>query len=628
MPPQPQIQVLIDSCSFTFWRATATLSWWGRSQPDTPPSSDNEELMSRLRSQYLKSLDTVRKEVGVKPKDMLLVRDCPHAKVWRRAHYPKYKHNRDDCGLGEPSKYGSYIKHLNETMADEYLDIIRVDEAEADDIIAVLTRYYKHQDPDSQIVIVANDSDYDQLLRYSGVRIYNPKAKSWVVCDDPKAALERKISKGDASDCVPAGLPKHLKRLLIDMSCIPRNIQDRIMTAYMSLPSHTQPPLKCLQYHPMPIQLGLCCINTGLQKRKIICSSTLRLHTLEQKGLAELEKIARNNCNALIKHLQWNAENGIRVFRMSSDLFPHKNNPKAPHYTFDFAKDLIQKAAQIAHDTGQRLTFHPGQYDVVCAEDDSKFQNCAADLDWHAELLDLMGCGPDSVIVVHAGALYIKSERTRLSDKERTKKRWITNFYRLSERVQRRLVLENCEKCFSITDCLDVSNGWTDLDGNPVEGCQVPVVLDTHHYDCYVQMHPKEQLQPLAECIPGVLATWSRRHIKPKMHISQGCPDSSNICKHSDLISEVPKELLEIPALYGVNIDIMVEAKLKEQAIELLWQVHPELDPRTSAKPPETKAPETKIRPKLRSQPKLGGNACVEFVPVVKLRPKLKVIMV
>jgi len=324
---------------------------------------------------------------------------------------------------------------------------------------------------------------------------------------------------------------------------------------------------------------------------------------------------------------------------MSSDLFPHKNNPKAQHYTFDFAMDLIQKAAQIAHNTGQRLTFHPGQYDVVCAEDDTKFQNCAADLDWHAELLDLMGCGPDSVVVVHAGALYIKSERTRAHDKERTKKRWITNFYRLSERVQRRLVLENCEKCFSIADCLDVSNGWTDLDGNQVEGCRVPVVLDTHHYECYVQMHRKEQLQPLADYIPDVLATWSRRHIKPKMHISQGCPDSSNICKHSDLISEVPKELLEIPERYGVSIDIMVEAKLKEQAIELLWQAHPELDPHSESKSeskskskPESKPeskPITKISPKLRSQPKLpdlGSRSETQPRPRLRLqlRPKLR----
>ena len=32
---------------------------------------------------------------------------------------------------------------------------------------------------------------------------------------------------------------------------------------------------------------------------------------------------------------------GIKVFRLSSEMFPHISNPNAPDYTLEFAKDLL-----------------------------------------------------------------------------------------------------------------------------------------------------------------------------------------------------------------------------------------------------------------------------------------------
>lgn len=591
----------IDSCSLTFWRVAATLSWWGHSQPNTPPSIDNKNLMGWLESQYLSSLDQVSKTIGVSPSQMLLVRDTPHQEIWRRDYYPSYKENRDKSDAS--SKYGPFIRHLNSVMETKYMDCIRVHRAEADDIIAVLVRYLKLQNPDCKIVIVANDSDYNQLLRYSGVRIYNPKTKSWIQCDDPIASLNTKILKGDSSDSIPAGTPAHIKRLLIDLSYIPRNIQDAIITSYLEL-STTEKHKRCLQYYPMPIQLGLCCMNTKLRQQEIMCSRTMRLDTLKKQGLEELKRRARLNCVDLLTHLKWNAEHGIRVFRMSSDLFPHKSNPKAPDYTLDFVADLLTEAGQFARDTGQRLTFHPGQYNVVGTPKEDIFMKTKADLDYHAEVLDLMGCGIDSVMVVHAGGTY--------GDKEATKRRWIEGFKKMPDRVQRRLVLECCEHSFSVVDCLDVSRGWTDDNGDFTEGCGVPVVLDTHHFDCYIKCHPKEKFKPMAHYIPMVLETWKKRGIKPKMHVSEQNPEKQ-LGAHSDLIKQIPDELMEIPALYGVNIDIMIEAKLKEQAIDVLYQIHPQLNPHPPLLPSPPPPPKVKIRAQLRDQP-----------VKVKIRPKFR----
>ena len=63
--------------------------------------------------------------------------------------------------------------------------------------------------------------------------------------------------------------------------------------------------------------------------------------------------------------MDWNEQNGIKVFRLSSELFPHKSNPNIEDYDFDFAKKFIIKMENKSIKYNQRLTFHPGQYNVV-----------------------------------------------------------------------------------------------------------------------------------------------------------------------------------------------------------------------------------------------------------------------
>ena len=63
--------------------------------------------------------------------------------------------------------------------------------------------------------------------------------------------------------------------------------------------------------------------------------------------------------------IEWNEQNGIKVFRLSSDLFPHKANPKVDDYDFNFAKDLLKKAGNLAKKYNQRITMHPGCFNVI-----------------------------------------------------------------------------------------------------------------------------------------------------------------------------------------------------------------------------------------------------------------------
>lgn len=310
---------------------------------------------------------------------------------------------------------------------------------------------------------------------------------------------------------------------------------------------------------PKPIQLGLCCLNTTLREQKpsIYASRKMIQRTIMEKGLDELKKRIRMNLSDILKMMQWNDQHGIRVFRLSSDLFPHKTNPNVEDYSYDFAQDLLIEIGRLSKRLDQRLTFHPGQYNVVGTPNEEAFKHTYNDLKYHADVLDLMELDSDSVMVVHGGGIY--------GDKEKTKERWCNNYKRLPENVRNRLVLENCERIFSIQDCLEIS-----------EKIGIPVVLDTHHYNCYNLLHPNDQISNIEDYIPDILQTWEKRGIKPKFHVSE--QGSGRCGHHSDFIETIPNYLFDIPEIYGFDIDIMIEAKKKELAIFQLYKKYPQLN--------------------------------------------------
>ena len=308
-----------------------------------------------------------------------------------------------------------------------------------------------------------------------------------------------------------------------------------------------------------PIQLGLCCLNTTLREQKptVFSSRKMIIKSIEKHGIDALKEKIIQNLKDTLTLIDWNEQNGIKVFRLSSELFPHKTNPKVEDYDFDFAKDLLKQIGEKARKYNQRLTFHPGQYNVVGTPNKAAFQHTCDDLKYHSDVLDLMGMDQNSVMVVHGGGIY--------GNKKEAINRWCEQFYQLPENVQKRLVLENCERCFSIQDCLKIS-----------KRVNIPVVFDTHHYNCYKQLHPDEKLASPDFYIRFILNTWKKRNIKPKFHVSE--QGSGRCGHHSDYIKKIPRYLLEIPEKYGTEIDIMIEAKAKEKAIMNLYEKYPFLN--------------------------------------------------
>ena len=243
-----------------------------------------------------------------------------------------------------------------------------------------------------------------------------------------------------------------------------------------------------------------------------------------------------------------------------------------------FAKKL-REIGDYAKSHGHRLTFHPGQFVVIGTPNNDVFIRSARELYMHARIFDMMGLDYNSVMVVHGGGVYC--------DKAGTMLRWAKNFAKLPIEVKRRLVLENDETCYSISDIIQLSESLPSFPGAGKK-YKIPIVFDIFHYQCYNATikrrnavardclarslkrgedycdAPMAKPQPsIASILPAVIASWGKRRVK--MHLSeQG--RSKILGKHSYHVKSIPKWVLSFPK----GLDLMIEAKGKETAVAFL----------------------------------------------------------
>lgn len=315
--------------------------------------------------------------------------------------------------------------------------------------------------------------------------------------------------------------------------------------------------------HSHSIRLGLCCINSELRKKGVFCSRTMirKNFTVEKAKAAALQNIAD-----ITTMCEWNHRHNISVLRLSSDIFPHFTDPEVESYDMTFAMDALKKAGEAVKTYKQRINMHPAQFNQVGAKEESVFEKTCKDLGMHADILDAMDIDENGILCVHGGGVY--------NDKEKTMDRWISNFERLPENVKKRLCIENCERCYSVIDCLHIA-----------EACNIPLIFDTHHFQCYnlISATPKKTCKKkkaeihqidVEDVLPRVIQTWKRRGITPLFHISEQ-KEGSRIGAHSDMIEVIPDYILSLPQKYQTTLDIEVEAKAKEVAILYLYKKYP-----------------------------------------------------
>lgn len=294
---------------------------------------------------------------------------------------------------------------------------------------------------------------------------------------------------------------------------------------------------------PDNFRFGYACICTELRKQCIFTSRTLRLATLQKKGIEYAKELAMQNLRDLLVILKYNIKNNIFFMRISSQMFPFVTHPDY-HYSLDFCDSLLQEIGEFANNNSIRLTMHQCHFNVLSSNKEQVVINTIKDLNHHCDILDRMKIDKQGVIIIHAGGVY--------NDKLKSLQRLKVNIHSLPKNTRNRLSLENCEISYTVEDLLPIC-----------EELQIPLTIDFHHDDL------KPSSQPVDFYFERVFKIWENRGIKPKVHVSNSCPGILNTDtmtkrrKHSDLIQFLHEPLLKITA----ELDVMLECKLKEQAI-------------------------------------------------------------
>ena len=127
---------------------------------------------------------------------------CDGKDNWRKKVFPEYKANRRKNREEDATDWKTLFELLHEMRDDisKYFPykVMHVDEAEADDIIAVIVRELSEE----PTLIVSSDKDFIQLQKFDNVKQWSPLQKKFVV-GDPVESLYDKTIRGDTGDGVP-----------------------------------------------------------------------------------------------------------------------------------------------------------------------------------------------------------------------------------------------------------------------------------------------------------------------------------------------------------------------------------------------------------------------------------------
>ena len=294
------------------------------------------------------------------------------------------------------------------------------------------------------------------------------------------------------------------------------------------------------------MKLGYACINMTLQAAGGITTNRgMRQKTFNERGLSYVSELALQNVKDLETIVKWNEEMGIKLFRMSSELFPWMT-----YYDFEDLPDYpmidvyLKNIGALAEKYGHRLTFHPSHFNALGSPNPKVLESTIKELNEHSKIMDLMGLSATvyNKINIHIGGAY--------GDKQATLKRWIDNYYELDSNTQMRLTVENDDK----ENMYSVKELYKGIS----EQCGVPIVFDYYHHKfCTGGLTEQEALELAAK-------TWPKG-IVPCTHYSESrrkekLDESIKAQAHSDLIKDTIQT-------YGLDIDVVVEAKHKELAV-------------------------------------------------------------
>ena len=309
-------------------------------------------------------------------------------------------------------------------------------------------------------------------------------------------------------------------------------------------------------------KIGYACISMQLSyptkygnkpkgTQPITTNRSMIKRTFLEKGVDYASELCLQNVKDLHHLIQWNIMNGYDFYRLSSDMAPWKTE-----YDWNDLKDIeeikqwFHSAGTMAKTHGVRLTAHPGPFNVLVSPNENVVLNTIKDLTIHGDEFDMMGLSrtPYNKLNIHCNGVY--------GDKLSAMDRFCKNFERLPESVQTRLTVENDDKAsmYSVKDLMYIH-----------ERIGIPIVFDYHHHKFNTGDLSEREALELA------ISTWPD-DITPVVHYSESrskeqLDEKIKPQAHSDYV-------IDYIDTYGHEVDIMVEAKHKELAVNRYKELH------------------------------------------------------
>lgn len=290
------------------------------------------------------------------------------------------------------------------------------------------------------------------------------------------------------------------------------------------------------------MRFGYACINETL-KPKVKVNRSIKRARFDREGLSIVSELVLKNIDDLLRIMVWNSQNGIKMYRMSSAMFPWLTEYDLEDLPdWDSIRSLMRIVGDIALEDDIRLTFHPGPFNVLCSPKHEVVRTTLFELEQHGKIMDYMGLSQSyyNSINIHVGGAY--------GNKQEAMDRWIQNYKRLSYSVRSRLTLENDDKpnMYSVEDLHKI-----------YQETGVPIMFDFHHWDC----HNGELTQ--REALELAMSTWPENQ-KVLTHYSSSRKDyedeKARIVAHADWIyNQIPFQ--------DLDFDVMFECKAKEKAL-------------------------------------------------------------
>lgn len=284
-------------------------------------------------------------------------------------------------------------------------------------------------------------------------------------------------------------------------------------------------------------KVGYACMNLDVTSSSF---KTCRVSNLTETLHKDLIKA---NLDYLEEMIDYNILNAVRMYRISSSLIPFASHEKCELEWKAVFKEKFQKIGEKIINNKIRVSMHPGQYTLINSPNPKVVQDSFKELEYHADVLELLGVDYSSKLILHIGGVY--------GDKKAAISRFVKNYEKLPTKVLKRLVIENDDKFYTLDDVLKIS-----------EMSGAPVVFDNLHH----KINNSLSFNNEKEILNMVIKTWKQGE-KPKMHYSQQA-ENKKAGAHSDTI-DLKIFANDYDAAYKFfDIDIMLEVKDKNRSFK------------------------------------------------------------